>query len=329
MRPNLPITALAVGLALVAAHDRGLRAQAAPAQIGHGAISHISVAVRDIDAATLRFADVFGLMPATINPKQVLAAPDGSPAAQGKTASVTLPNFFIELQQATAPYGPIHEWLQKHGQSVHHIGLVTPENFGDVRTRLIEKGGRWVGGTTDTTWAYVELRDPLGATLEPVNPQTYERQLQRMTKAPPGATLGTRPLARIGVVVRNVEAAAKAYADLLGVTPSPVRVLTPTDYPPDSTASRTATLRASSWKHQNGVEVELIEPVGASPWTEALQRQRGNAVHHLTFQAGDQFANLIALLQGKGGRLIYGRPGSSSAYLDFTDTLGFTIGLVR
>ena len=329
MRPILAIATLAAVIVLAAAYDRTLHAQSAPAQIGSGAISHISVAVRDIDAATRRFGEVFGLPPAPINPKQVLAAPDGSPAAQGKTASVTLPNFFIELQEATAPYGPIHDWLQKYGQSVHHIGLVTPENFGDVRARLVQKGGRWVGGTAETTWAYVEFRDPLGATLEPVNPQTYERPLQRMTKAPPGETLGTRQMVRIGVVVGNVEQAARAYADVLGVTPSPVRVVTPGDDPRGARTSAPATLKTSSWKHQNGIEVELIEPVGASPWMDALRRQGGNAVHHLTFHAGDQLVRLIAQLQGQGGRLVYGRPGGDSAALDFTDTLGFAIELVR
>ena len=134
---------------------------------------------------------------------------------------------------------------------------------------------------------------------------------------------------RIGLIVRNAEQTAKAYADLLGIAAAPVRTVAPKEYADGSTSNRSATLRTTSWAHQNGVEVELIEPVGGpSPWSEALQRQGGNAVHHLTFRAGDQFDALIGLLQGKGGRLIYGRPGGTSAYLDFADTLGLAIELI-
>ncbi len=78
--------------------------------------------------------------------------------------------------------------------------------------------------------------------------------------------------------------------------------------------------------HANGVAVELDEPVsGPTPWSQALERQRGNAVHRLLIDIRPQVTDTVRQLQAKGGKLIYGSAAGPVAYLDFSSTLGLVL----
>ena len=301
-----------------------------PAQIGAGPISHIAVAVGDVEVTARNFAEVFDLPVPTVNNNNRLAAPDGSADAVARAATLYLPNFLIEMQQSATPFGPIYDTFQTFGQTVHHISFDVRDRYGDTRDLLVQKGGQWRGGTRQTTWAYVDFRERLGATFEPISQQIFDMLDKRTTKAAPGGTMGSQPVTRVGLVVRNADATAKAYADILGVTIPTSRAVKTMDYPAGSKFNRKAHYKITSWKHDNGISIELLEPVGGpSPWSEALQKQHGNGVHHLTFNVGDRLDEMIRLLQAKGGTLTYGRPGGSSAYLDFTEKLGIVIELTR
>ena len=149
---------------------------------------------------------------------------------------------------------------------------------------------------------------------------------QQTTKATPGETLGSHPVTHVGIVVEDADEAVRAYADILGVTIPPASVVTSMEYPEGSMANQDAHVKVATWTHENGIAIELIEPVGGpSPWSEALEKEQGNAVHHLAFDVGNRLDEMIRLLQAKGGKLTYGRPGGTSKYLDFTDTLGIVI----
>lgn len=318
------VFALTLGLAAAGAH---VRVQS-PARIGNWPISHIGIAVRDVDVTARAFAEVFDVPVPRVNPNNRLAAPDGSEAAVAKAATVYLPNFLIEMQQSATPFGPIYDTVQKYGQTVHHISFDVRDRYGDLRDLLVQKGGTWRGGTRETTWAYVDFRERLGATFEPISQQIFDMLDKGTTKAAPGGTLGTQPVTTIGIVVRNADDAAKAWAEILGVTIPPAHVVKAMDYPKGSTADRKAHTKVTSWTHENNITIELVEPVGGpSPWSEALQKQGGNAVHHLTFNVGNRMDEMIRLLQAKGSTLVYGRPGGSIAGLDFTDKLGIVIEL--
>ena len=318
------VVALTLGLVAAGVH---VRVQG-PARIGNGPVSHISVAVRDVDASARVFADVLDLPIPTVNNNSRLASPDGSDPAVARTVTLLLPNFQIEVQQPATQFGPIYDTFQKYGQTVHHISFGVRDRYGDMRDLLVQKGGTWRGGTRETGWSYVDLRERLGATFEPISQQIYDSLDKRTTKASPGATLGTQPVTKVGIVVRNANETAKAWADILGVTIPPAREVKSMEYPKGSTASRKAHYKVTSWTHDNNITIELLEPVGGpSPWSEALKKQGGNAVHHLTFNVGNRLEEMIRVLQAKGGTLTYGRPGGSSAYLDFTDKLGIVVEL--
>ncbi|MBM3777441.1 MAG: hypothetical protein FJW23_04255 [Acidimicrobiia bacterium] len=326
MRPPTTI-GLAAALAGLLWAGTPLRSQG-EAVIGTGPISHIAVSVRDVDVTATHFSEVFDLPVPKINNNNRLAQPDGSEPAVARTATFHLPNFLIEVQQPATTFGPIHDQVEQYGQSVHHISFGVAANYPAMRDRLIAKGGTWRGGTAETTWAYVDLRPSLGVTFEPIARAIFDRLDANTTRAEPADTLGTQKVTRVGIVVRDIVAASAAYGDILGVRVPPARSVTGLQYPEGSTSSRTASIRTTSWTHDNGVAIELIEPVGGpSPWSRALDRKKGNAVHHLTFDVGSRLSALISRLQAKGGTWTYGGPGGATAYIDFTETLGFVVDL--
>src|SRR5262245_5281683 len=143
---------LAVIAVVSLAAAAGIRAQR-DAVIGVGPISHIGVAVSDVDASAKAYADVFGLPQPPVNEKLSLASPSGGPAAIARVATLALPNFLIELQQFKSEYGPIFDLVHEFGPTVHHISFTVDQPFGDMRERLLQHGGRWTGGSPTTTWS--------------------------------------------------------------------------------------------------------------------------------------------------------------------------------
>lgn len=102
-------------------------------------------------------------------------------------------------------------------------------------------------------------------------------------------------IAHIGVVVRDVEASAAAYAALAG-TPAPVI----REEVEDGEAVRTARMRLAN------VDVELIQPAGAGGGAfRAYLDTRGQGVRHLAVRTG-----------GAGGQV------------DLTDSLGLVVEIV-
>jgi catechol 2,3-dioxygenase-like lactoylglutathione lyase family enzyme len=299
-----------------------------PALLGLSPISHIGIAVSDIEVTRQHYAEIFDLSVPTINENNRLAQPDGSEDAVARAATLFFPNFLLELQQSATDFGPIHDTVKGFGQTVHHISFGVRENYRETRDHLVDTGGDWRGGTATSIWSYVDFRDRLGVALEPISIQIFDMLGKGTSNAPAGDTLGTQPVTQIGIVVRNVDEAAKAYSDILGVTIPPARIISTMDYPTGSPANPKAHIKTTSWTHDNDITIELIEPIGGpSPWSEWLEKQGGSAVHHLTFEVGTRLDEMIRRLQTKGGTLTYGVAGGTRAYLDFGDKLGIVIEL--
>ena len=321
MKNQSALLVISMFIVCVTAGPTKVQAQNRPS-LGTAPISHIGIVVTDLETSVRAAAEVFGVPEPPIDNARELAAPDGSQAAVMRVATFRLPNFLIELQEAATEWGPVYETVQAHGQTVHHISLEARENFDDLRDRLVDKGGQWKGGTQKGVWAYVDFRETLGVTLEPITPPVYQMLVKQYQHVAKPKTLGNYPVTSIGIVVQNAAQAAQAYADTLGITVPPVRRVYL------ATPSRKTQIKRTSWNHENNITIELIEPIdNASPWSEALQKQNGNAVHHLSFNVGDQMAEMIQTLEAKGGTLTYGGAGKIRAYLDFTKTLGIVIEL--
>ena len=144
-----------------------------------------------------------------------------------------------------------------------------------------------------------------------------------------GADVLVRVNQPLRLAVRDVEAAVAGFAEVLGLAPTEPILFPPQPMPfpfppglwdPDSKV-RVATLQLAN------IGLELIEPVGGpNPWTDTLDKQRGNAIQHLSVGRGEMDrASWLRIGQEKGAKWTNGGPDGELggfAYLDFTETLG-------
>ena len=297
-----------------------------PSPLAEATIAHVGVVVPDIEAAARKYADLFGLDPIAIRTAPV-DLPDGSKATL-KMANVPLPNFHIELVEPVTKAGPLYEHLQKFGPSAHHFGVILPGtgSVDEARMALEKKGGKWTLGAKGGSYAYIDFRDRLGATVE------IQHTANGTSGVPPAKVgevglFGGRPLSHFGIAVTDVDAAIKAFVDILGVPPAKAMRFpnppAPFGFPP------------GMWNHdayvmttmvrKGKIAIELIQSVGEpTPWTDTIRKNGGsNAIQHIAVGRGsiprDEW---LRIGQAKGGKWTNGAPEGNFAYLDFTDTLG-------
>src|ERR1035437_2792866 len=97
--------------------------------------------------------------------------------------------------------------------------------------------------------------------------------------------LGTTTIAQVGLIVRDVEAKARAWSDLFGL-PMPEIIVTDgvevahTTYNGASSPARAKL----AFFHFGPLDIELIEPIdGPSTWKDQLD-SHGDSMHHLAFR---------------------------------------------
>ncbi|MBM7691659.1 hypothetical protein JOC77_001066 [Peribacillus deserti] len=142
-------------------------------------------------------------------------------------------------------------------------------------------------------------------------------------------------LVKIGIVVENIEEAARTYSTLFG-TELPEIQIPPEEYTPDPTGAtytwyrgKMIPARTKFANLQMGpVTVELLEPYDEdSPWNEFKQKN-GTGVHFITYTVNG-FEEHIKFVEGKGMPLVHkGEYGSGRySYFDSIPQLGVTLGL--
>ncbi len=135
-------------------------------------IVQIGLIVKDVEKAAGHYAEVFGIpMPeirAIGNDSFAATKYHGEPsAAQAKGAFFRLGPVEMELIEPIGGPSTWAEFLQTHGEGLHHIAFRTMD-MGKAQKLLASKGmetvqsGGWDGGQ----YAYVEATDKLGTILE-------------------------------------------------------------------------------------------------------------------------------------------------------------------
>jgi catechol 2,3-dioxygenase-like lactoylglutathione lyase family enzyme len=116
--------------------------------------------------------------------------------------------------------------------------------------------------------------------------------------------LGTLTVTQVGLVVRDIEATARAFADVLGVPVPGVSITDTLDQAHTQYRGQPTPARAKlSFFHLGQVSIELIEPIDQpSTWQEFLDTH-GEGVHHIAFEIKGM-DDKIMYLSGKGIPLI-------------------------
>jgi methylmalonyl-CoA/ethylmalonyl-CoA epimerase len=131
---------------------------------------------------------------------------------------------------------------------------------------------------------------------------------------------------QIGIVVEDVEASVKAY-EQFGFGPWKLEDFNGTKIPGFRNYGEPSNLvfRGAMCQH-HGVEIELIEPVSESIFSEWL-RTHGPGVHHMAFVPAEGFDGFMQEFQGAGNATTmegtFGDGSQGFTYLDTLKQLGF------
>jgi catechol 2,3-dioxygenase-like lactoylglutathione lyase family enzyme len=143
--------------------------------------------------------------------------------------------------------------------------------------------------------------------------------------------LGSTTITQVAIIVRDIEAKAKAWAEVLGMSVPPIVITDPveqahTEYHGQSTAARARLV----FFRLGQVALELIEPIcEPSTWNDQLAAH-GESLHHIAFQIkgmkervavlGEHGIPLVQRGDYRGGRYVY---------LDGTERLGAVLELLE
>lgn len=143
--------------------------------------------------------------------------------------------------------------------------------------------------------------------------------------------LGTDIITQVAIVTRDIEAKARAWAELLGVPVPEIRITGPYEETQAQYKGRPTTARAKlAFFNLGQVSLELIEPIGEpSTWNDQLQ-EHGDSLHHIAFRI-QGMKEKLALLESLGIPLVQRGEyrGGRYAYVDGVEKLGATVELLE
>jgi methylmalonyl-CoA/ethylmalonyl-CoA epimerase len=143
--------------------------------------------------------------------------------------------------------------------------------------------------------------------------------------------LGMNVITQVGIIVRDIEARARAWSDILGLPMPDIQVTDTVDLAHTEYHGAPSTARAKlAFFHLGQVDVELIEPIGEpSTWNDQLQ-QHGDSLHHIAVQIKGM-QDKLAYLDSKGMRLLQrgDYTGGRYAYVDGQAQLGTILELLE
>ncbi len=143
--------------------------------------------------------------------------------------------------------------------------------------------------------------------------------------------LGSTTVTQIGIIVQDVEAKARAWAEVPGlpmpeitITDAYERAQTEYDGKPSNARAKMAFFEPGQ------LSLELIEPLGEpSTWRDQLD-EHGESLHHIAFEIKGMPAK-VAFLESKGRSLVLrgDYPGGRCAYVDGKAQLGAILELLE
>ncbi len=136
---------------------------------------------------------------------------------------------------------------------------------------------------------------------------------------------------QICIVVADIEAAAKNWADLLGIDMPVIRNsrLQGGDHYKYRGEPVSCDLKVCNIDMGNFV-IELHQPVGGESSFQEFMDKYGNGVHHIGFEVGDRRDAIIEEMRADGydvDRTVGYYPGSSWTIVDSTEQLGVNLNI--
>jgi methylmalonyl-CoA/ethylmalonyl-CoA epimerase len=135
-------------------------------------ITQVAIVVKDVDKARLAWAQLLGVNPPETS---IAASHESRPTlykgkstdAKAKLAFFSMDNIQIELIQPLGGNSTWQEYLDSHGEGIHHIAFAVKDINGvekkfDVQHMPTVQRGGWNGGA----YSYIDASKNLGCILE-------------------------------------------------------------------------------------------------------------------------------------------------------------------
>ena len=133
----------------------------------------ICIIVKDIALAAEKWAQVFGIEKPEIRKTHLEGGDNytyrGKPVScELLVAIIEMNGFVLELHQPVGGDSTFQEFMDRHGNGVHHIGFETGEDRDEVIEHLAGLGfdtNRTLGIYPGSSWTIVDSEDVLGVNL--------------------------------------------------------------------------------------------------------------------------------------------------------------------
>ena len=133
----------------------------------------INIIVKDIEAAAAHWAALLGIEMPKIRLNHLEGGPNykyrGQPVSCDlKVCNIEMDGFVIELHQPVGGESSFQEFLDKHGNGVHHLGFEVGDRRDEVIRQLKAQGydtDRTVGIYPGSSWTIVDSEEQLGVNL--------------------------------------------------------------------------------------------------------------------------------------------------------------------
>lgn len=303
-------------------------------------ITQVCIIVRDAEKTVTRYADILGFTPrelqTTLTHKDIEATYYGQPTdARAKFTWFDIGQIQFEIMQPLDPQSSWHDFLDKHGEGIHHIAFFVPntdtaaQSFVD-HGYVITQQGLFTGKSGKYT--YLDTDKDLGVSIELLEHFGGSPDLQG-PPFPPDKGIGSDTVCQVGIIVKDIEATSQRYCDVLGLpkanifsTPGYEVVKTTFNGKPSDATAKLAFFSVGQ------LQIELIEPdEKPSVWREFLE-QHGEGAHHIAFpvkntqSATDYLAQHGIPVTQHG---LYGDLSGMYTYLASEHALGTTVELLE
>ncbi|GIN20434.1 VOC family protein [Siminovitchia fordii] len=309
---------------------------------GNNQINQLAFVVKDIKAANEAFTKLLGVKKTepflTGDSSISKVIYKGKPTeSRSKLVFLNTPTVQLELIEPDENPGTMREFLDKVGEGIHHIAFDVDSI--DTYLPVMEEKGYPVLQTGEFTFSegryvYVDTEKDHKTLIELLESQEpRDTEWQRPEDENRGPLLGTNKVEQLAIVVKDLDAAADTYCQLLGVEKPEViysapRELTNVIYKGEPTEAKSKYLFIQTPL----IQLELIEP-GDSPstWKDHLDTY-GEGVHHISFVVNDMDEK-VKMLEEMGYPVIqtgnfYNGKGRY-AYMDTTSTFKVIIELLE
>jgi len=150
--------------------DEGMKIMLIP--VNRENFIQICIVVDDIETAVEKWAELFGIPKPEVHARHLEGSADysyrGKPVSCDlKVADIDMGKFIIELHQPVGGDSTFQEFIDRHGNGVHHIGF----EVGEKRDAIIKElegddyEMRTIGVYPGSSWTIVDSEDTLGVNL--------------------------------------------------------------------------------------------------------------------------------------------------------------------